>query len=602
MDCGYLQPACTGFSVDAMRTLNRLFLIATLTMGPLVADRAGAGDDSVVGSPHDLSATGPGRIHALNEEQVCIFCHAPHNASGQTPLWNRFDRNMHYRIYQSTTTDARIDQPSGPSKMCLSCHDGAMALGLIASRPQTDPIVTTFRTIPPGPTDLTEDLSDDHPIGFRFDRALANRDRQLKNPDILTGTLPLGAHGEVHCTTCHDAHDNSLGDFLREPTVRSAICLSCHELFGWKQSSHALSTARVSDRDVDPTERLAFHTVAENGCTSCHKVHSAGAPERLLRFPREEDNCLNCHRGGVAVTNIESELRKRSAHPVFATQGRHDPEEAVRLQRRHVECADCHNPHAVMAPGPDIANRGSNVLPVPVGNTMRFVSGLDRSGRLVERAHFEYEVCFKCHADGITRDYFADITRQIHQTNTRLEFQPGNPSFHPVLGSRSNSDVVSLIPPMRLGTVLSCTDCHNSDTASSQSPLQPSGPHGSIYEPLLVDNYETNEFVSESPRAYALCYRCHERQSILGDESFPLHNVHVVRGRSSCSACHDAHGISRTQGNTRTNSNLINFDLNVVRPAGAAGSRIIFEDRGMYRGSCTLTCHGVVHVGFEYGN
>lgn len=575
------------------------FLVASLTAGSASAQ---SGDRSVVGSPHDLSSLGPGRLHAVEEDEVCIFCHAPHNATGQTPLWNRHDRNIHYRIYQSSTTDARIDQPSGPSKMCLSCHDGAMAIGLVASRPSTEPIVTTFRTIPPGPGDLTEDLSDDHPIGFRFDRALANRDRQLKNPDLVTDRLPLGSHGEVHCTTCHDAHDNSLGDFLREPTVRSAICLSCHEMLGWRHSSHALSNSGIAGRAVDSRELLPFHTVAENGCTSCHKVHSAGSPERLLRFAREEDNCLNCHSGGVATTNIESELRKRSVHPVFASQGRHDPTEDHRTQQRHVECADCHNPHAVAPVGPRFDAAIANILPVPVGPTMQFVSGVDRSGRPVEHARFEYEVCYKCHADGITRDWFADIQRQIQQTNTRLEFQPGNPSFHPVVGPRRNSDVVSLIPPMQVGSVIGCTDCHDSDNAGrGPAPLQATGPHGSIYEPLLIDNYETGEFVTESPQAYALCYRCHDRQSILGDESFPLHNAHVVRGRSSCASCHDAHGISRTQGNSRNHSNLINFDLNVVRPAGGTGSRIIFEDRGMYQGSCTLTCHGVVHVGFEYG-
>jgi hypothetical protein len=75
-----------------------------------------------------------------------------------------------------------------------------------------------------------------------------------------------------------------------------------------------------------------------------------------------------------------------------------------------------------------------------------------------------------------------------------------------------------------------------------------------------------------------------------------------VGARTPCSACHDSHGISRTQGTARTNSNLINFDLSIVRPAsGGLGSRILFEDRGTYSGSCTLTCHGVVHVNFEYG-
>jgi len=576
-----------------------LFIAVPMSAGAAFAQSA---DRSVVGSPHDLSALGPGRLHAVEEQEVCIFCHAPHNATGQTPLWNRFDRDMHYRIYQSSTTDARIDQPSGPSKMCLSCHDGAMAIGLVASRPETEPIVTTFRTIPPGPSDLTEDLSDDHPIGFRFDRALFNRDRQLKNPDIVTDRLPLGSHGEVHCTTCHDAHDNSLGDFLREPTVRSTICLSCHEMFGWRHSSHALSNSGITGRVVDSKERLPFDTVSDNGCTSCHKVHSAGSPERLLRFPREEDNCLNCHRGGVANTNIENDLRKRSVHPVFLSESRHDPTEDPRTQRRHVECVDCHNPHAVGPLGPRLTDRINNVLPLPVGPTMQFVSGVDRSGRAVEHARYEYEVCYKCHADGIGRDYFADIQRQIHQTNTRLEFQPGNPSFHPVVGPRRNSEVVSLIPPMQVGSVIGCTDCHNSDSAANgTAPLQATGPHGSVYEPLLIRNYETDEFVTESPQAYALCYQCHSRESILGDESFPLHSDHIVRGQASCASCHDAHGISRTQGNTRNHSNLINFDLNVVRPAGALTSRVLFEDLGMYQGSCTLTCHGVVHVAFQYG-
>lgn len=577
------------------------FIIFLAVFGAALPAFAQVGNRSVVGSPHDLSATGPGRVHAVEEDEVCIFCHAPHNATGQTPLWNRFDRNMHYSVYRSTTTDARIDQPSGPSKMCLSCHDGAIAVGLVASRPPTEPIVTTFRTIPPGPTDLTEDLSDDHPIGFRFDRALLNRDRQLKNPDILTDRLPLGPHGEVHCTTCHEPHDNSLGKFLREPTVRSAICLSCHEMFGWPHSSHAMSNSGISGRTVDSRELLPFNSVSENGCTSCHKVHSAGSPQRLLRFPREEDNCLNCHRGGVATTNIESELRKRSIHPVWLRTGRHDPTENFRTQTRHVECADCHNPHAVGPLGPDLTNLIPNILPQPVGPTMQFVSGVDRSGRPIEFARYEYEVCFKCHADGITRNQFPDIQRQIFQSNTRLEFQPGNPSFHPVVGPRRNPDVVSLISPMQSGSVIGCTDCHNSDNAATgTTSLQATGPHGSIYKPILIDNYETGEFVTESPRAYALCYRCHERQSILGDESFPLHSEHIVRGRASCATCHDAHGVSRTQGNSQNHSNLINFDLNVVRPAGSAGARIVFEDRGTYQGSCTLTCHGVTHVGFGY--
>ena len=573
--------------------------ISALMLAVFVVPVAAArGQTSVVGSPHDLSVSGPGKIHALSQEQVCIFCHAPHNATGQAPLWNRTMPATHYRIYSSPTTDARIDQPSGPSKMCLSCHDGSLALGLVASRPATDPIVMSFRTIPPGDTDLTHDLSDDHPIGFRFDRALFNRDGQLRNPDLLTENLPLGPHNRVQCTTCHDVHNNSLGKFLRVPDRRSAICVACHDLRGWPASSHATSGKPTVGRRVDPTQRLTHQTVADNGCADCHRIHSAPQRRWLLRFVREEDNCLNCHNGGVARKNIDSEIRKPSGHPVQRFARNHVPDENPRVAPPHVECTDCHNPHAAATQVISNVNRPGLGQ---ISETMRFVSGVNLAGRPIRRSRFEYEVCFKCHGDNIARSAVRAIARQITQTNTRLEFQPGNPSFHPVIAPRRNPDVVSLLSPWRTGSVMRCTDCHNSDAAGSGGALAVRGPHGSIYDPILIDNYETNDFTAESPRSYALCYRCHDRASILGDASFPLHSTHILRGRAPCAACHDPHGVSRTQGNSRNNSSLINFDRSIVQPAGGAlGARIQFEDTGRFSGSCTLMCHGVTHIRFTY--
>ncbi len=573
-------------------TIRSAFLLGMILAYPA------RGQDSVVGSPHDLSVSGPGRIHALEEEQVCIFCHAPHNTSGQRPLWNRYMPPMNYRIYESSTTDAFIDQPSGASKMCLSCHDGSLAIGLVTNRAPNDPIVMTQRTIPPGRSDLTHDLSDDHPIGFRYNRALAFRDPQLKNPDLVTSLLPMGPHNEVHCTTCHDPHNNELGDFLRIPQLRSAICLSCHDLDGWEISAHARSNAPVTGRSVDPREKLPYHTVADNACTNCHQIHGARQHERLLRFVREEDNCLNCHNGSVARTNIQAQLRKPSGHFPQFFNGLHDPKEDPRNMRRHVECADCHDPHA--------ATVGTNSL---VGQpslgamdfSLKNVSGVSRSGQKIDDARFQYEVCFKCHADGFGgRVRSSEVPREVSQLNTRLEFQPNNPSFHPIITPRNNLEVVSLKSPWRVGSMVKCTDCHNNNDAAS--PAAPQGPHASIYEPLLIDNYNTNDFVTESPQAYALCYRCHDRNNILSDASFPLHNRHIVRGRASCAACHDSHGISRLQGRSNEHTNLINFDISVVQPAsGGLGSRIVFEDTGPRQGSCTLTCHGVVHVNFVYG-
>jgi predicted CXXCH cytochrome family protein len=581
-----------------MKSLSLTWLVVVAVLA--AAGGIARAQRTVVGSPHDLSVTGPGRIHALNEEQVCIFCHTPHHATGQRPLWNRHMPPTHYRIYESTTTDALIDQPSGPSKMCLSCHDGALALGLVASRPRNKPILMSRRRMPPGPSDLTQDLSDDHPIGFRYNRALAARDLQIKNPDVVTSLLPLGKHSEMHCTTCHDPHNNELGEFLRITDVRSAICLCCHRLHGWPLSSHARSTRPIRGRAVDPRERLPYSTVAENACTSCHKIHSAEGHERLLRFRREEDNCLNCHNGSVAKYNIDGEIHKPVAHRSFLFTGYHDPTENPLSMPPHVECEDCHNPHAVMPIGLRRVARQSTPSVGMVRKANRFVSGMTRAGIFIERARFEYEICFKCHGDrGIALER-PTISRQILQANVRLKMQTVNPSYHPIIGPRNNPDVVSLIPPWRSGSVLRCTDCHNSDRAASGGPL---GPHGSIYKFLLIANYDTKDLTPESPRAYALCYRCHDRSSILSDQSFPLHSQHIAQSRTPCSVCHDAHGVSRRQGNSQHNSNLMNFDVSVVQPAtGGLGARIEFVDEGLRRGNCTLKCHGVTHVRFSYGD
>ena len=84
---------------------------------------------SVVNSPHNLSASGTGSVRSTTEDQVCIFCHAPHNASPIRPLWNRATPVDAYTIYSSPALDAEPGQPTGSSKMCLSCHDGTIAIG-----------------------------------------------------------------------------------------------------------------------------------------------------------------------------------------------------------------------------------------------------------------------------------------------------------------------------------------------------------------------------------------------------------------------------------------------------------------------------------------
>ncbi|MGD0388921.1 MAG: hypothetical protein ABSC42_08205, partial [Tepidisphaeraceae bacterium] len=68
-----------------MKPTFRAAMLAILALSITVLDpsaaRAQVGPTSVVNSPHNLSASGPGTIKSTNEQEVCIFCHTPHNAA-----------------------------------------------------------------------------------------------------------------------------------------------------------------------------------------------------------------------------------------------------------------------------------------------------------------------------------------------------------------------------------------------------------------------------------------------------------------------------------------------------------------------------------------
>ncbi|MHC5094552.1 MAG: cytochrome c3 family protein [Planctomycetota bacterium] len=522
---------------------------------------------SVRGSPHDLSAIAAG--------DACSFCHTPHKALPKTPGWSHKLSDTVYKIYQSSSLDAKVGQPTGDSKLCLSCHDGTVALSHTRKRGPGGVYIT------PGDANLGTDLSDDHPISFVYSNVLTAEDSQIRSPYGLPQELKLDRNSELQCTTCHSAHDNTYGDFLVMSNQRSQMCVSCHDLNGWQGSSHESSTASVRTARDQYLKKSQYGSVSENGCQNCHRPHSAGGPERLLHFRRSEDNCLNCHDGSVARANIRTEIAKPSSHNVIRFDRIHDITESPLDTPRHVECVDCHNPHAAQK-----AVSQSSLI----SGSMAWVSGVTSSGGPTQQAQYEYEVCYKCHADNPSRVQ-SKITRDITQTNTRLEFDPSNPSYHPVGSPGVNMDVPSLKLPMTSQSIIRCTDCHRSDSDVK-------GPHGSNYAPLLANNYTTRDFTSESAYAYALCYDCHSRNSILADESFPLHSKHLG-DQIPCSACHDAHGISSGQGSSTNNSHLINFDRVIVAPDSASG-RLEFEDLGRFSGRCYLQCHSVGHSPREY--
>ncbi len=563
-----------------------------LVLGVLVASVARAGPGGrVAGSKHDLSASGPGPYRAVSERSPCVFCHATH---GVAPgLDNRPETFARHRPYESSTMKGRAATPTGVSRMCLSCHDGTIALG--ATRKRAISMVGADRLDPGRRSNLGTDLRGTHPVSFHS----APGDGTTAPP--AGDPVKLDRSGQIQCTSCHDPHaewgDPRVGKFLVKPSAGSALCLSCHASAAVSgTSSHARSSAPIVSAGGTST------TVSEAGCSACHDTHGADVRGRLLKpGGTDDETCLGCHSGVVARKDVGVDVRKAWGH-ASTNRGVHDAAErpdAPGRQRlpepspgapRHVSCVDCHDPHA-SSPEPAVAPMAPGALAGTWG------TGID--GQRVEPARFEYEVCLKCHGDSANKPQASgsgpdSVRRAYADVNLRRVFSASSPSYHPVAAPGRNPIVPSLRPPYSAASLIYCSDCHASDNGPGAGGAGARGPHGSVFPHLLERQYQTADFTPEGPAAYALCYKCHDRDVLLSARSgFPLHRSHVVDASAPCSACHDAHGVSSDAGNDRENAHLVSFDVSIVRPGPGGRSR--YTSDGPSRGSCNLTCHGRAH-------
>ncbi len=579
----------------------------------------------IANTPHNLSTSGRGQIRALTETRICIFCHTPHNATPLSPLWYKAIEPQAYTVYASPTLKAGpLPQPSGPTKLCLSCHDGTIAMGAVLNPAGGITMAGGGRLSPGSLADFGLDLSGHHPVSFPYHAALPNAELVSSPP----ADLVFGGKDEVHCNTCHDPHNDAYGRFLLKDNRYSALCTTCHQILGWSASAHATSTASVVGVLPRPPKTWPTYTqLNEWGCEVCHTPHFAPTAEELLNFtsaPPTPFSCTSagCHSsapppahgayGGGAtalggmraaspagMVDIARQERKASAHhelPGITPTARRLRGGEARSGIRSAGCSDCHNPHLTSA--------GKAQAP-DVSGLLHGVDGVDRNGAEVRSATYEYEICFKCHADNTPDQSY--VPRVITVTNTRLAFDNANPSYHPVIAIGRNMNIPSIPSPfepsMTPTIMIYCTTCHADDEGGSR------GPHGSSFVPILKERYEMADNTPERYDNYALCYRCHNRSSILSNTSFRArmaatrttpsgggHSGHLNAG-APCSACHDPHGVydSGSTGPMTTgfHTHLINFDTSIVLPG--RGAYPVFADTGTFSGSCNLCCHDVLH-------
>jgi predicted CXXCH cytochrome family protein len=130
--------------------------------------------------------------------------------------------------------DAKVgSQPDGISKKCVSCHDGIVAPDVYGGN--TGGTAYLFSE------DLTGTVpSNNHPISFTYDTALAAKDGDLYDPSTKLSGL-TGSTGTINadmlflnrmeCSSCHDVHNTKAvpgTKLLVQDSAGSALCLTCH--------------------------------------------------------------------------------------------------------------------------------------------------------------------------------------------------------------------------------------------------------------------------------------------------------------------------------------------------------------------------------------
>lgn len=368
--------------------------IAIVLVTLLLASLAGARQD-IKNSKHDLSYAVTGTYKASTSDpiqggttQICVFCHTPHGSNTFAPLWNRTHSLATYVTYTSDVLLglgywAAEDPLSGgthvKTAICLSCHDGTIALGSVANMPSDIPsskleiAMRTSKIASASAGYIGTDLSDDHPVAIKYDNSALTGDTELKLPP-LAGSIKLytmasgraapsnpQANGDfVECTSCHNPHDNEFGKFLVETNQNSQLCMRCHDnKQGFSGSVHDDPVKAAADyappTDAPPAAGPQNHgpKVGDVKCMNCHFPHKAGLSDMsqlpqanpnltaragyyLLAF-QEENTCFNttnrwgqssnvCHDSGATAQlgkDIKSEFGRSSTHQYASGAGTH---------------------------------------------------------------------------------------------------------------------------------------------------------------------------------------------------------------------------------------------------------------------------------------
>lgn len=219
---------------------------------------------TLVGSKHDM--TGLNRragVEAMtglafnDYRDPCIYCHVPSSVQGkavapggaQIREWNRYlGSASEMQVYDSETLRAKIQDLGPETLLCLSCHDGSMAIDMVINKPEgwgmKDESPLHMRLDKGGGLEkctqchdgttahrmdvvvIGRNLMDDHPVGVIYPGVFESQEFFPPNSE---GRFRNGVRlfrNRVECASCHDVHNPDIVPFMRvEP---KELCITCH--------------------------------------------------------------------------------------------------------------------------------------------------------------------------------------------------------------------------------------------------------------------------------------------------------------------------------------------------------------------------------------
>ena len=487
-------------------------------------------------------------------------------------------------------------------------------------------------------------------------------------------TIALGAAPAVHLSS-GQRQGSTVSDATTPVTSAAAFPLQASAALGLGAGlpvgrslvATTLDTAGSSPGIHGP------YTNSSDQCAVCHSAHSSQGANLLVTNGPSSSLCLMCHDGLGASSDVKTQYaltrpansdttREYYSHDALtpSTHTLASEEELAGTLNRHSDCSDCHNSHQAqtspqssqladpqspaLATGWSASGALAGTTGVAVTNgaagTLPTYTFLDGT---VQPVTHEYQLCFKCHS-GYTQ-LPADIPGKpsTDETDTAVEFNPNNPSFHPVEAAGTNQSAAMQASldgtsPYKLwnfsiGGTVRCLNCHaSSQTPDTADPGSDLTPHTSANRGILIRSYQDRTLASTnaaySSGDFALCYVCHAEAPFANASgpgsttatNFSLHGLHLTQlagygsggtdidtagdgqGNALCAECHfRIHSTADKTGTQQVDgTRLVSFAPD-VQP-DVTGGAISWTPNGTGGGSCTLTCHGYTHTALGYGS